>query len=79
MQVAPTDLSKLDLTQKVDPEEANEMYQQIQEIKDATSAADTHKMVFTTRLYYNRARKNSLTESGIDNKRYECECALEKN
>lgn len=37
------------------------------------------KMVFTTRLYYNRQRKESVTSVQINKKEFEQECALEKS
>ena len=36
-------------------------------------------MVFTTRLYYNRQRKDSVTTVQLKNKQFDQECALEKN
>jgi len=54
-------------------------YEEISKIKEATDAAGAHNLVFTTRLYYNRARKNSLTDEDIEKARFKQECALEKS
>jgi hypothetical protein len=61
---APKSLEQMDPNLKVDPEYAQAQYEQMQEVKNNDAK---HKMVFTTRLYYNRQRKDSITSVSIKN------------